>query len=76
VIALVATTGAGSLALGLGGQEVARELSAGRCLGGAYEVGQTITVDGVRGEIVALERAATVLRSDDGCTVRCRTTSC
>jgi small-conductance mechanosensitive channel len=70
VIALVAAALAGALALGLGGREVAREVSAGRYLAGTYEVGQTIRIADVRGEIVALERAATVLRTDDGRTVR------
>jgi small-conductance mechanosensitive channel len=70
VIALVAAALAGALALGLGSREVAREVSAGRYLAGTYEVGQTISVDDLRGEIVALERAATVLRTNDGRTVR------
>jgi len=58
------------LAFGLGGREVARELSAGRYLGGVFELGQTISVGTLRGEIVALERAATVLRNETGETVR------
>jgi small-conductance mechanosensitive channel len=70
VIALAAAALAGALALGLGSREVAREVSAGRYLAGTYDVGQTIRIDDVRGEIVALERAATVLRTDDGRTVR------
>ena len=59
-----------ALAFGLGSRDVAREVSAGRYVGGAFHVGQTISVDGVRGEIVALENAATVLRTIDGTTVR------
>ena len=70
VIALAAAAFAGALALGLGGREVAREVSAGRYLAGTYELGQTIRIGDVRGEIVALERAATVLRTDDGRTIR------
>ena len=70
VIALAGAVFAGALALGLGSREVAREVSAGRYLAGTYGVGQTISIDGVRGRIVALERAATVLRTDDGRTVR------
>ncbi len=59
-----------ALAFGLGSRDVAREVSAGRYVGGAFRVGQTISVDGIRGEIVALENAATVLRTADGTTVR------
>ena len=47
-----------------------RELSAGRYLRSAYREGQVISVDGVRGEIVAMETAATVLRTPAGDTVR------
>jgi small-conductance mechanosensitive channel len=70
VIALAAAAFTGALALGLGGRDVAREVSAGRYLAGTYELGQTIRIGEVRGEIIALERAATVLRTDDGRTVR------
>ena len=59
-----------ALAFGLGGREVARELSAGRYVGGAFALGQTITVGDLRGQIVALERAATILRTPEGRTVR------
>ena len=59
-----------ALAFGLGGREVARELSAGRYLRSAYREGQLISVEGVRGEIVAMETAATVLRTPAGDTVR------
>lgn len=59
-----------ALAFGLGGREVARELSAGRYLQGAFELGQRISVQGLSGEIVALENAATVLRTEDGLTAR------
>lgn len=59
-----------ALAFGLGGREVARELSAGRYLRSAYREGQVISVEGVRGEIVAMETAATVLRTPVGDTVR------
>jgi small-conductance mechanosensitive channel len=69
-IAFIAVALTGALAFGLGSREVAREVSAGRYVGGAFTIGQTISVDGVRGEIVALERAATVLQADDGVTVR------
>jgi small-conductance mechanosensitive channel len=59
-----------ALAFGLGGREVARQLSAGRYVGDSFELGQTISVGGVRGEIAAFQSAATVLRAEDGGTVR------
>lgn len=59
-----------ALAFGLGGRDVARAVSAGRVLRGTYEPGQTITVAGVRGEVVSVEPAATVLRTAAGTTVR------
>jgi small-conductance mechanosensitive channel len=69
-ILLAAAAATLALAFGLGGREVARELSAGRYLRGSYEVGQTISLDGLRGEIVSFETAATVLRGEAGDTVR------
>jgi len=59
-----------ALAFGLGGRDVARELSAGRFLRTAYSEGQVISVGEVRGEIVAMETAMTVLRTSAGETVR------
>ena len=59
-----------ALAFGIGGRELARELSAGRYLRGAYERGQTISFGDVRGEIVSIETAMTVLRTPGGATVR------
>lgn len=58
-----------ALAFGLGGQAVAGELSAGRYLRSAYEPGQTIGVDGVRGEILSIDTTATVLRTSEDQTV-------
>ncbi|MGH2960773.1 MAG: mechanosensitive ion channel family protein [Solirubrobacterales bacterium] len=55
-----------ALAFGLGGRELAREVSAGRYVGSTFHVGQEITVSGRRGEIVAIESAATVLELDSG----------
>jgi len=69
-IALAAAAGGFALAFGLGGREAARAMTAGRVVRGTYEPGQTIVVAGVRGEIVELESAATVLRTDLGHTVR------
>lgn len=59
-----------ALAFGLGGREAARAMTAGRVVRGTYEPGQTILVAGVRGEIVEIESAATVLRTNLGLTVR------
>jgi len=59
-----------ALAFGLGGRDVARAVSAGRIVRDAYAPGQTITVAGVRGEIVAVEPSATVLHTPAGTTVR------
>lgn len=59
-----------ALAFGLGGREVARAVSSGRAVRGAFEVGQRIAVAGVRGEIVALDSAAAVVRTDAGTRVR------
>lgn len=68
VLAGVAATFA--LAFGLGGRGVASQLSAGRYLRGALDTGQEISVAGIRGRIVAIETAATVLATDGGDTVR------
>ena len=67
---LVAAVGATfALAFGLGGRELARELSAGRYLRTAYEKGQVISFGDVRGRIESIDTAATVLRTENG-TVR------
>ena len=58
-----------ALAFGLGGRDVARELSAGRYLRTAYHTGQVISFGDVRGRIESIETAATVLRTEEG-TVR------
>ena len=59
-----------AIAFGLGGREVARALNAGRFVRGAYDVGQTIEVGDLRGQIVAIEPDATVLGTDGGHRVR------
>lgn len=59
-----------AIAFGLGGREVARSLSAARYVRGAHAVGQTISVSDVRGEIRAIEPAATVVRTAEGEEVR------
>jgi small-conductance mechanosensitive channel len=70
VALLVAAIGATfALAFGLGGREVARELSAGRYLRTAYRTGQEISFGDVHGRIESIDTAATVLRTEQG-TVR------
>lgn len=69
-VALAAVSLAFALALGLGSREVARELSAGRYVTGAYKVGQEVALEGFRGEILAIEVACCVLETDDGRRVR------
>jgi small-conductance mechanosensitive channel len=70
VILLLGAAGATfALAFGLGGREVARELSAGRYLRTAYRAGQVISFGDVRGRIESIDTAATVLSTDAG-TVR------
>lgn len=59
-----------SIAFGLGGRDVARQLSAGRSLTTSFEEGQTIAVGDVRGAIVAFEGTAVVLDAEDGRRVR------
>ena len=69
-IVLSAAAATVALAFGLGGRDAARALSAGRYVQGSYEVGQTITVEGVRGSIEAFEPTAVVLRTSPDTTVR------
>lgn len=59
-----------ALAFGLGGRELAREVSAGRYVGSAFEVGQEITIRGHRGRIEVIEGASTVIGTDNGASVR------
>jgi small-conductance mechanosensitive channel len=58
------------LAFGLGGRDVARELSAATYVATSIRIGQAISVDGVSGEVIALERTAVVLRATDGTNTR------
>jgi small-conductance mechanosensitive channel len=55
-----------ALAFGLGGREMAREVSARRYVEGSYEVGQEVSVGGVRGRIEAIEATSTLLRTSEG----------
>jgi small-conductance mechanosensitive channel len=52
-----------AIAFGLGGQGVARELSAGRHARSVFAVGDEISVADIRGRIVVVETMATVLRT-------------
>ena len=70
MIVLAAVGATLALAFGLGGRDLARELSAGRYLRNEYVAGQTISVGDLRGEIVSIHTAVTVLRTGDDQTVR------
>jgi hypothetical protein len=52
-----------ALAFGLGAREIARSLTSGRYARAGFELGQTIRVGDVRGEIVSIEPAATTLKA-------------
>lgn len=62
-ILLAAAAAPFALAFGLGGRDVARSLSAGRYVRAAFEEGQVIRVDDIRGRVERIEPSATVLRS-------------
>jgi small-conductance mechanosensitive channel len=59
-----------ALAFGLGGQQVARALSAGRYVRTAHPVGQRIRCGDITGAVEHVDATATVLRTPDGKTVR------
>lgn len=69
-IVLITVALAFALAFGLGGRDVARQLSASRYVSGGLELGQTIDVAGASGEIIGFESAAVILRAADGGTLR------
>jgi small-conductance mechanosensitive channel len=54
-----------TLAFGLGAREIARSLTSGRYARADFQVGQTIRVGEMRGEIVRIDGAATTLRAGD-----------
>lgn len=54
-----------TLAFGLGARDIARSLTSGRYARADFDVGQTIRVGDLRGEIVRIDAAATTLRSGD-----------
>lgn len=59
-----------ALAFGLGGRDIARHVSAGRYVSGAYSIGDRVEVAGVSGTISRLESAITVLATEGGEEVR------
>ena len=54
-----------TLAFGLGAREIARSLTSSRYARADFEVGQTIRVGEMRGEIVRIDGAATTLKAGD-----------
>jgi small-conductance mechanosensitive channel len=54
-----------ALAFGLGAREIARSLTSGRYAREDFEIGQTIRVGDMRGEIVRIDGAATTLKTGD-----------
>jgi small-conductance mechanosensitive channel len=52
-----------TLSFGLGAREIARSLSSGRYARADFDVGQTIRVGDIRGEILRIDAAATTLRA-------------
>jgi hypothetical protein len=55
-----------TIAFGLGTREVARALSSARYARGDFAVGQTISIDDLRGRIVHIGNAATTLEGERG----------
>jgi small-conductance mechanosensitive channel len=69
-VLLAAAAATLALAFGIGGREMAREVSARRYVEGAFQIGQEITVSEVRGTISAIEATGTVLETAAGERVR------
>jgi small-conductance mechanosensitive channel len=59
-----------ALAFGIGGRDMAREVSARRYVEGSFAVGEEVTVGGARGRIAAIEATGTVLETSGGDRVR------
>ena len=59
-----------ALAFGLGGRDVAAEITAGRYVAATYRLDQRVALNGVSGTIVAFESVALVIRSAAGEIVR------
>ena len=62
-ILLAAVAAPFAIAFGLGGRDVARSLSAGRYVRAAFDEGQMIRIDDIRGRVERIEPSATVLRT-------------
>lgn len=69
-VAILAVALIGTLAFGLGGRNLAAQVSAGRHVHTAYRIGQKISIDDLTATIVAFESAATVVQLTDGRTAR------
>jgi hypothetical protein len=54
-----------ALAFGLGAREIARSLTSGRYARADFEIGQTIRVGEMRGEIIRIDGAATTLKAGE-----------
>jgi small-conductance mechanosensitive channel len=59
-----------ALAFGLGGRDVARQISAGRYLATDFRVGQHIIVGEIEGDVVSLSNGAAIVRNTAGATLR------
>lgn len=59
-----------ALAFGLGGRDLATEISAGRYVGDSFALGDRIGIGADTGEIVAIGAASILLRCEDGRTLR------
>jgi small-conductance mechanosensitive channel len=65
-ILLAAACATFAIAFGLGGRELARSLNAGRFVSASFELGQVVSVGELRGRIVELDSAATILEVEGG----------
>jgi len=59
-----------ALAFGLGSRDTARDVAAGRSVATSLAVGNDISLGDLRGEVIAFESTATLLRLADGDTLR------
>jgi small-conductance mechanosensitive channel len=59
-----------ALAFGIGGRDMAREVSARRYVEGSFAVGEEVSVGGERGRIASIEATGTVLETSRGDRVR------
>ncbi len=59
-----------ALAFGIGGRDMAREVSARRYVEGSFAIGEEVSVRGERGRIAAIEATGTVLERSGGDRVR------